>query len=578
MRLLFAAALVLPSALSAADYQVIGWSEFGNDRMDSDYSVFSLWPPGNTIHAQVVYQGKRLINTTGITVTYQAVADPDGSINSTSQGKSDFWQFAGLLLGTNLAPDMGLSGYAMPGTNNTPQSMTFSSTHARFTATNIPITPYDDALQRKFYPLMRLIARTNTTPFATNDIVLAISDEVDCRVCHASGSPTAAQPTNGWVWNTDPERDYRLNILRKHDELKDQATYAGILSSNGYNPAGLFRTVVADGTPVRCTKCHLSTIVPGSGFGRIKPLTTAIHGHHASVIDPDTGASLNTSTDRSSCYHCHSGVVTRSMRGAMNHSVLANGVRQIQCQSCHGQMSLVGAANRTGWIDLPDCQSCHTGTATSNNGQIRYATAFLDYTNGIVRQAVNQTFATRTNLAFGNYSLFRYSTNHGKLFCSACHGSPHAEFPADRNDNIRTLQTQGHIGMLSECVACHNSAQSENGPHGMHEANNNWANPGGHGGAADSSCANCHGDAGSGYGRGTELSQLKSDHTFSTSKYGTKGGWRGYRVGCYTCHNGPNQGSATPWKPASVASVATNTTSGHKDLLNKFLLLISSPQ
>jgi len=557
IQVLVTAVLLLPAMLFAANYQVIGWNEFGNDRMDSGYSVFSLWPPGNTIHAHVIYQGRRLTNATGISVTYQAVADPDGSINSTSQGKSDFWDFDSVLFGTNLAPDMGLSGYAMPGTNNTPQDMTFNATHARFTAVDVPITPNDDAGQKKYYPMMRLIAKTNTTPLATNDIVLAISDELNCAACHASGSGTAAQPTNGWVWNTDPKRDYRLNILRKHDELKNPVTYAGILFSNGYNPAGLYRTVVADGMPIRCTKCHSSTIVPGSGFGNIPPLTRAIHTNHANVIDPNTGLSLNSSTDRSACYYCHPGVTTKAFRGAMADAVGTNGLHAIQCQSCHGPVSAMAAVNRTGWIDLPDCQSCHVGRAT--NAIIRYTSAFTS--PGVMRQTTDPLFATITNVAFGNYSLFRNSTNHGKLFCSGCHGSPHAEFPADRNDNIRAIQTQGHVGMLSECSACHTDGRTQGGPHDMHEADDNWANGGHFNGS--SACQNCHGKNGSSnYGRGTELSELKSDHYFTTDKYGSKGGWRGYRVGCFTCHNGSDQGSATPWSPSLSASVTSNTASG----------------
>jgi len=555
MRALVGAALLLPSLLVAANYQVIGWNEFGNDRMDSDYSVFSLWPPGNTIHAQVVYQGKRLTNATGITVTYQAVADPDGSINSTSQGKSDFWLFAGTLFGTNLMADMGMSGYGMPGMANMPQAMTFNSTNARFSALDIPITPNDDALQKKYYPMMRLIAKTNATPFATNDIVLAISDEVNCAVCHASGSPTTAQPTNGWVWNTNPEHDYRLNILRKHDELKDPATYPGILSSNGYNPAGLFRTVAADGMPVRCTQCHKSTTVPGSGFGTIKALTAAIHSHHSSVIDPDTGVAMDSTLDRSTCYHCHSGPHTKALRGVMGDSVSTNGVRQIQCQSCHGQMSLVGATNRTGWIDLPDCQSCHVGRAT--NAVIRYTTVFTS--PGVVRQSTDPLFATITNAAFGNYSLYRYSTNHGKLFCEACHGSPHAEFPADRNDNIRVSQVntnQSNIGMLSDCHACHNTIPSGTGPHGAHEFGQNWVNGSvNHIGNSGAACNACHGSD----ERGTILSLSRSDQTITSSQYGNKKLWRGFRVGCYLCHRG-NGSLTAAFGPAVVSNVSTNTS------------------
>ena len=60
------------------------------------------------------------------------------------------------------------------------------------------------------------------------------------------------------------------------------------------------------------------------------------------------------------------------LRGAMGAAVAADGSMEMQCQSCHGNMSQVGAANRVGWFMEPNCQSCHTGTATSNSGQIRY--------------------------------------------------------------------------------------------------------------------------------------------------------------------------------------------------------------
>jgi hypothetical protein len=47
----------------------------------ADYSVLSLLPPYNTIHAQLIDpQGNLVTNTAGYTVTYQAIADPDGSI------------------------------------------------------------------------------------------------------------------------------------------------------------------------------------------------------------------------------------------------------------------------------------------------------------------------------------------------------------------------------------------------------------------------------------------------------------------------------------------------------------------
>ncbi len=63
-----------------------------------------------------------------------------------------------------------------------------------FRAEGIPISPYDDAHNKNPYPMMRIIARNGGgTSIATNDIVLPVSDEMDCRACHASealGAPS----------------------------------------------------------------------------------------------------------------------------------------------------------------------------------------------------------------------------------------------------------------------------------------------------------------------------------------------------------------------------------------------------
>ena len=117
----------------------------------------------------------------------------------------------------------------MPGPNNAPQSMLFEAanhpaagvaTKANwFRAEGIPISPYDDAGRKNAYPLMRLIARNGGgTLIATNDIVLPVSDEMDCRACHASGAYRPTRPAAGWVWSSNSERDFRLNILRLHDQ------------------------------------------------------------------------------------------------------------------------------------------------------------------------------------------------------------------------------------------------------------------------------------------------------------------------------------------------------------------------
>ena len=79
--------LLLPG--HAATNQLLGWNNLGMHCMDSDYSVFSILPPYNTIEAQLIVNGKLIKDGTGYTLTYQAVADPTGSFNSTAVGKGN---------------------------------------------------------------------------------------------------------------------------------------------------------------------------------------------------------------------------------------------------------------------------------------------------------------------------------------------------------------------------------------------------------------------------------------------------------------------------------------------------------
>ena len=451
-----------------ANSAVLGWNNLGMHCMDSDYSVFSILPPYNTIEAQLVVNGLLVRSGSGYTVTYEAAADPAGSFNSTSIGKGNFYTYTTALYGP-LAPDMGLVGWAMPGINNTPQPMLFelnnspaagvSSPVNWFRAEGIPISPFDNAMRKNEYPLMRLVARNAAgTVLAASDIVLPVSDEMDCRVCHASGSPAAAQPFAGWITDPNPERDYRLNIVRLHDDLEfslHPASYSAALAARGLNPAGLYANVVTNGRPILCATCHASEALQGSGMAGVPPLTAAIHTMHASVTDPVLNVPLNSSANRAACYRCHPGTTTKCLRGAMGSAVAADGSMEMQCQSCHGNMLQVGSPSRVGWFMEPSCQSCHTGTATHNNGQIRYTSVFTD-ANGTVRAAVDSTFATTPNTPAAGLSLYRFSAGHGGLQCSACHGSTHAEFPSSHtNDNVLSQQLQGHIGVVAECTACH---------------------------------------------------------------------------------------------------------------------------
>ncbi|MCA8978874.1 MAG: hypothetical protein KDC14_02515 [Planctomycetes bacterium] len=543
------------------DWTVVGWNDLGMHCMDSDYELFSILPPYNDLVAHVIDQnGDLVVLPAGTTVTYRAVADPNGSINTSSVGKTNFWDHMADFFGVSLAPDQGLAGHDMPGAGNVPQPMTFDPAHNWFIADGIPITAIDDDGQPQNYPMMRVEVRDGVGTLLTyTDVVLPISQEMDCRACHASGAGPEAQPAGGWFNDRDFQRDYRLNILRLHDELQaGNPLYATGLSANGFNSSGLEATALNDGKAILCASCHSSNALPGTGVAGITPLTQAMHAGHAAVTDPISGMDMDSSDNRSSCYRCHPGSETRCLRGAMGSAVAGDGSMAMQCQSCHGNMSAVGDANRAGWFEEPSCQNCHTGTATHNNGQIRYQSVFEP--SGDERVAVSAVFATNADTPAPGIDLYRFSSGHGGLQCSACHGSTHAIFPsAHGNDNLQSMALQGHAGTLSDCLACHDTmpVTEDGGPHGMHPIDSNWVQH--HHDAIEnnntSACAACHGTD---Y-RGTVLSRAQGDRTLDAEDFGIKHFWEGYTVGCYDCHNGPISENENT-DPAPVASDGSAST------------------
>lgn len=550
-----------------SNWTVIGWNNLGMHCMDSDYTVFSILPPYNTFHAQVIDSSGNLVtNREGIGVSYHSIADLDGSINRTSRGKTGFWNYEDAYFGLSLPEDVGLpvpgpEMFAMPGTNNTPQSMRFEEGINWFAAHGVPIAPYDDNDKPNQYPMMRLML-TNAAGdvLAMSDIVLPVSDEMDCSLCHASSSGPAAEPAAGWVMDNHPGRDYRLNILRLHDERGlTNANYVAALATNGFNPAGLYTTATADNRPILCASCHLSEALPGSGVAGIPPLTEAMHAGHEVVIDPRNGMSLGSDANRQSCYTCHPGSETRCLRGAMGRAVAPDGSMSMQCQSCHGGMADVGSPTRTGWLDEPNCQACHVGSATNSFGVIRFTDAL---TNGSFRVPDEDRFATNPDTPAPGHSLYRFSKGHGGLQCSACHGSTHAIYPtAHANDNISSSQIQGHGGTLGECTACHQTMPNtrSGGPHGMHTIGQGWIED--HNDAASNqgrdSCRTCHGQN----GEGSVLSLTLSAKYISSEK-GSVNYFKGQKVTCWGCHDGMYSSDGTSKGVPTVTDTSGVTTSG----------------
>ncbi len=211
---------------TAADYRVLAANDLGMHCADKDYQIFSILPPFNVVHAQVVKVGDepQILSNKAVSVTYQAASSPNdpagaNSINTTSQNKpsvfkSNFWEkrgnktLAGLGYGALYPPgvfdsfeplpaDKGIPvpdaaflpalkagqqsmpGFKNPFAANDPQLFDRFDTDLHFfanfpfgsivqgvdwfAADGIPLLPVDDQGRTNPYPLMKVAAIDKAT-------------------------------------------------------------------------------------------------------------------------------------------------------------------------------------------------------------------------------------------------------------------------------------------------------------------------------------------------------------------------------------------------------------------------------
>jgi hypothetical protein len=557
-------------------YQVFAFNDLGMHCYDKDFSVFSLLPIFNVIHGQVIYRGTKpvLLDDTQVKLTYAATSRPSGSINTTSIGKTNFWQYIDKLFGptfSNWSLDTGILGYKMPSATLGPQALApYDPNYKWFSATGIPLTNIDDNGLTNCFPMMNIGALDKNTDnlYSSLDIVLPTSSEMNCAACHetaafvpsnpgsaSDASPparlTTLRPTD-FSNNPDPNVRFRENILILHDAFNQTSLVAAYRAGN----------------PTLCASCHYSKALDLTGVGSQGTqldhvyLSRAMHKHHGTAWPMMDGTYVVPipGTGVTQCYYCHPGSDTQCLRSVM-------AVNGMQCQSCHGELLAVGGftpqlaqpgfvdpylpnvndptlvvnltttgAQRRPWVDMPKCQSCHSGDVLNHLGpeligQLAYDPADPASTPLL---ATNQRFAENPD------TLYRFSGTHGGMACEACHGSPHAEWPARiaSNDNLTATQIQGHPGEIAECNACHLSGlnPSLGGPHGLHNINDpGWmAQHGIFWRQNRNSCKACHGmDL-----KGTALSRAKADRILyqSRSLGGVVNLTQGTPVNCYACH------------------------------------------
>lgn len=558
-----------------SNVKVLANNDLGMHCVDDNFSTFSILPPFNTINAQVIAQNSngipQLLDKNAVILRYSAVGDTNSSVNSTSIGKSNFWDYAFDLFGATLVEGQGIKNYYMPADAPDPLNTTFGwSDHlGMFSAEGIPIFPIDDLGAPNPYPMLRITAYDAKDPsleLAHTDVVVPVSDETTCSNCHATGGSASTAEGITWSDNSDISAQSRTNILLLHDQNQG--------------------TQLSAQQPVLCASCHYSPALDLAGNGQPtgkqvghKWMSQVMHDYHKNkmlipgttiydspapvqaLVDPATNAGGVPPAQQQACYQCHPGADTKCLRGAMTEAVT--------CQNCHGNMEAVGGSHplqsygpimqtganagetRKAWSDEPRCQSCHTGDATNHmtpaganlaSDGIRLMHAFdQNDPSASPFLAINKRFAENDD------KLFRFSKGHSGVACEGCHGSTHAIWPGDAahpNDDIAATDLQGHAGTISECNTCHKPGSlplTTAGPHGMHNVGDNrWAldEDRGHPSFYERSpdeCKACHG----GDLRGTVLSRAAADRSWQT-EWGIKKVSKGEPVGCYTCHNGPN--------------------------------------
>ncbi|MFO7683812.1 MAG: hypothetical protein R6X34_27595 [Chloroflexota bacterium] len=300
------------AAPAASDeYIVLSWNDLGMHWYTADFQDFAMFPPSNTLFAQVIKIGDPPeIITSGITVTY---AFPD---NTYSVGKTNFWDYEQAIFGVDLEPDVGLHGKGLAGEMD-PQA-------DHFIAEGIPLTEFSDSDLNNPDPyqlaLVKVYDAASGEELAQSNVVAPTSTEVSCADCHYDNGVDGI--STGRV---------ETNILELHD----------VRNKNKY-PAG-HKTPLMDRRPILCAECHESSALGEPGLPNMDNLSFVMHSSHdRGVYIPDT---------MMGCYMCHPGPETQSLRDTM----FSAGE---DCIDCHGTLADV-SQNPTPWLREPRCDDCH---------------------------------------------------------------------------------------------------------------------------------------------------------------------------------------------------------------------------
>ena len=410
----------IPPFDAATDaYVLSAWSKRGLTQIIDPTPSWNILPAGTVLEAQLVRRGSDIaVVTEGVIITYSIDIPAELPAESSTKNPSKSAQ----LLASDGKP--------------LPRSGTFTLQESEggktFATEIIPALPYD--LNNNFtpYPLVTITAHDQDGKLlAKTRITLPMSTEMGCKNCHTGD------------WRVDGKagmsEETAYDILTVHDRM---------------NKTDLVVESKA-GKVIDCKNCH--SLENKTGLN----LSAAMHGWHAAFM---TGQSADA------CYSCHPAGEKSLTRFADD----LHTTKALNCTHCHGYMEdhaltllnreienekptatrLAEAIEprlvptraevlpRTPWVNLPSCAGCHDFAVKPSS---QNASAFNTWTKD-----KSETFANSSDDA-------------DALRCTACHGAPHALYPAvnlfGRNrSNIPPMQYQSvaaPLGAYNNCAACH---------------------------------------------------------------------------------------------------------------------------
>jgi len=418
---------IVPFDQTKDAYILLAWSGLGMYHLTDCDAQWSLAPPGATFFAQLIKRGETPEIVSGkVVLRYKVEAD-----YAMPSQKVSFWTYAEKLYGRPLRVDSGLPGTLLEGT------MQPDDARMVFVTKGLPVVPYPQTGGFDPYPLVSIEARDAQTGrvLARTQATVPVSSEMGCRNCH------------GGPWRVDQRAG--INALTAED----------ILSVHDRINKTKLKKQAAQGGPVRCQSCHGDALRGDTGQPGRLGLSAAVHGFHALYL-------ANRGAD--ACNACHPSDpqgATRMLRGIHNQI-------ELSCINCHGPLedhalgllkaerqahknsadrlmrliqprqskTIEKVPPRKAWFGEPDCLHCH----------VEFQPPDTDET------APEQ----RTNDQAG---LFRMRSDDAGIMCAACHGAPHALYPANnpygkRRDVIAPRQYQQSpypMGSNKNCKVCH---------------------------------------------------------------------------------------------------------------------------